>query len=130
MKKITYAQKQGKKSFNWNKFLSKNFTKFSKEREDELFDADELASNWVTCACGNQCAIIPRCETTSAPKDGQLYKLGSKFCDKVSKLRDAYDLKKIPQILKAQEQCQNILEKIEERSFIIIKKMKHESNKN
>lgn len=35
------------------------------------------AGSWVTCACGNQCAIIPR--TDGRPVDRKLQELGLKF---------------------------------------------------
>lgn len=37
-----------------------------------------LSGNWVSCACGNQCAVIPR-KTNGQPKDLVLARLGSEF---------------------------------------------------
>ncbi|PRP68131.1 hypothetical protein [Nonlabens agnitus] len=51
----TYAETQGKKPFDWNEFLS-----MEDITQDEFKDACYLASEWVTCACGNQCHLIPR----------------------------------------------------------------------
>jgi len=66
----TYAETKGKAPFDWKAFLEKeSYTK------DELFYAKELAKNWVTCACGNQCDVIPR-GYDGKPLDRRLKKLG------------------------------------------------------
>ena len=47
------------------------------ESEDwETWDA--AANDWVMCACGNQCAVIPR-GMTGAPRDALLSSLGRDF---------------------------------------------------
>ncbi len=66
----TYAQTRGDKSFNWNKFLNREYIS-----ESEWIKAEARAGSWVTCACGNQCSIIPR-ETNGMPKDKTLSTLG------------------------------------------------------
>lgn len=121
MKKITFAKEQGSKPFNWNKFLDKDFTIFSKKRSEQLKNASDLASNWITCACGNQCAIIPRDLRYGNPRDGRLRKLGMDFSNAVCNLEDNYKTKKITKIKSAQKKCKVILAKIEERSAVIIK---------
>lgn len=69
----TYAETQGKKPFDWNAFLEKeSYT------EDELYQAIDSAIDWVTCACGNQCDVIPR-GYDGKPLDRRLKKLGREF---------------------------------------------------
>lgn len=63
--------------FDWNEFLSKEnitYTDWNK--------ANYLAGSWVTCACGNQCKIIPR-GRFGVPKDPILYKLGLLFATSI-----------------------------------------------
>lgn len=79
----TYARAEGEKEFDWNKFLKKE--KFT---EEELDDADYKASDWVTCACGNMCSIIPR--EDGQPLDKRLAKLGEAFANHVSKMQENY----------------------------------------
>jgi hypothetical protein len=70
----TYREEQKGQAFDWNAFLNKkNIT------EDEWYDAVELAKSWVTCACGNQCSIIPRDFTTGSPVDEKLKHLGGGY---------------------------------------------------
>ena len=70
----TYSETQGKKFFDWNQFLE-NPPLFSSEKH---LDACDLSCEWVTCACGNLCDIIPR-NRIGAPKDYHLEKLGMMF---------------------------------------------------
>jgi len=55
-----------------------------KELNNVSTDADwkrleKFSQNWVTCACGNQCAIIPRLKANGEPKDDALRYLGIEF---------------------------------------------------
>lgn len=73
MKLETYAKQHGKKPFNWNKFLNQE-----EINENEWLNAESLAENWVTCACGNQCDVIPRDEY-GMPLDYDLIHIGLLF---------------------------------------------------
>lgn len=69
----TYSEKLGRDPFNWNAFLN----------DDNLSsidwsDAVGRAGNWVTCACGNECSVIPR-DDIGEPLDGKLAHSGMKF---------------------------------------------------
>ena len=66
----TYSEEKGEEVFDWNKALSAK--RISDKTWDELV---KKAGDWVTCACGNQCAIIPRNED-GEPKDKVLTLLG------------------------------------------------------
>jgi hypothetical protein len=67
----TYSEVEGKEAFDWNKALSAKV--ISIKTWDEL---RHKAGDWVTCACGNQCAIIPRSSDTGRPLDELLATLG------------------------------------------------------
>jgi hypothetical protein len=59
--------------FDWNIFLNKkNIT------SAQFIDAKNKSSKWVTCACGNQCASIPR-DLYGEPKDQLLRGYGNDF---------------------------------------------------
>tara|TARA_R110000850_G_scaffold49576_1_gene122203 strand:- start:1610 stop:1921 length:312 start_codon:yes stop_codon:yes gene_type:complete len=69
----TYTESKNETLFNWNKFLNqKEIT------EKEWSFAKDLSVDWVTCACGNQCDVIPR-YGGGGPKDILLYNLGMSF---------------------------------------------------
>ncbi len=68
-----YSQKELDEPFDWSAFLQK--TEFTpKETEDAFF----LSGSWVTCACGNQCDVIPR-DFKGEPEDCALHELGMVF---------------------------------------------------
>ena len=68
----TYAQVTGQETFDWNAFLDRK-KKTIKKKDWKI--VEEIAQNWTTCACGNQCSIIPR-ELNGEPVDKKLTKLG------------------------------------------------------
>lgn len=78
----TYAETVGEVPFDWNLFLADPPLADTREH----LEACTRAQYWTTCACGNQCAIIPR-ENTDAvgssrrgsPSDGTLNGLGHQF---------------------------------------------------
>lgn len=76
---MTYAESQHTASFDWNAFLS-NPPVFE---SPEHHKASRLSSPWVTCACGNQCSIIPR-NRVGAPLDPKLCDLGCEFAGFIS----------------------------------------------
>lgn len=74
----TFAETQGKPSFDWNLALA-NPPKIDSEEHKQLV---KLSGDWVTCACGNQCAIIPR-SNGLVPDDKELNELGIDFCKSI-----------------------------------------------
>lgn len=103
----TYAESQGRQPFDWNQFLS------TEEHTDEEWEeASWLAAEWPTCACGNQCSIIPRDYMTGKPEDMTLYCLGMVFSN-------AIDGKSV-------QEAKEILMKIEKRSAELIAKIRGE----
>lgn len=129
MEKIkTFAEDKGEEPFDWNEFLNRE-----EYTLEELIKADNLASSWVTCACGNQCAEIPRvserCIGFNSPVDLILKQLGFEFSDK---LECMYIFKKNhnkTMFDKSRKGAKQILEKIEIRSSEILKEMQSGSEK-
>lgn len=77
----TYAESEGKEPFDWSEFLNKeNIT------EEEWTNAYLLSNEWVTCACGNQCDLIPR-NDDGIPKDLELNLLGCFFHNHIASRR-------------------------------------------
>lgn len=128
----TYAEKNNRKSTNWLKFLNK---KCEKMTENQVTAKSNLSGDWVTCACGNQCAIIPR-DSYGVPIDKKLRNLGGAFHDSgIAKMEDYIkdalntdykdDIKKYYKLAnKSREKALKILFKIEERSAELIKQVK------
>lgn len=106
----SFAEASGEKPFDWNAVLAKPWTSYS---WTELTELRNKARHWTTCACGSQCAIIPRSpEITSGgvgmPLDEKLANLGTRFYSLIchGEWRDA----------------KLTLKQIERRSLILIKK--------
>tara|TARA_R110000772_G_scaffold249530_2_gene363959 strand:+ start:78730 stop:79161 length:432 start_codon:yes stop_codon:yes gene_type:complete len=134
---MKYSVKQGRKLINWNKRLNqlekdiKKLTKSKFLRKSERLQ--KLAGEWVTCACGNQCDVIPRYSKDLAnhfkgePKDSALSDLGLKFHVDIEEINiRVYNDESAKQVKKAIKEAKETLNKIELRSAILIIK---ESNK-
>ena len=68
-----YATTKRRKFFDWNAFLAQDTIKAA-----DWVKAKVRAGSWVSCACGNQCAIIPR-NNDGQPLDNSLYHSGMQF---------------------------------------------------
>src|SRR6266853_2146737 len=101
----TFAETQGIAPFDWNKALD-DVISVSPDNDTCNYLANK-AESWVTCACGNQCAIIPRYDDEGEPRDCDLADLGYKFYSSVG----------AKNFIKAK----TILRDIEARSAILIK---------
>lgn len=75
-KEELYTEAEGKAPFDWNKALNAPLI-------TNWVEMHHLSGSWVTCACGNQCAIIPR-DTDGEPRDGRLSELGYLFHDYIN----------------------------------------------
>jgi len=73
----TYTEIKRGKVFDWHAFLAKDT-----HDEDAWHEAVNLAGEWVTCACGGQCAALPR-TAGGAPEDEHLYELGCLFSTQI-----------------------------------------------
>lgn len=92
----SYAESKGKAKFDWRKWLKR------KNHKDGAWKwASKRAAAWVTCACGNQCAIIPR-GITGVPLDNELAMMGgiTGFYGAVAAKNASYALKWLEQIEK------------------------------
>ncbi len=69
----TYTEVEGSVPFDWYEALNRDII-----TEDEWEDLEKLARSWVTCACGVQCAIIPR-DGDGVPIDSELKNLGGDY---------------------------------------------------
>ena len=98
---MTYTETKHKPAINWWDRIN------SKEPDWDEWSGD--SGDWVLCATGSQCEIIPRNED-GEPKDFLLHSLGMKFHNAV--------------LAKDQKLMEFILHAIEERSRIIITKIK------
>jgi len=68
-----YSQARGKEPIDWYNELTQ--PSISQHRWRKL---KPLAREWVTCACGNLCDVIPR-DHSGMPIDLTLAKLGTQF---------------------------------------------------
>lgn len=70
-----YTETKNRKPFDWFEALSKDCSKMTIKESERLANK---AGEWITCASGNQCAIIPR-DKDGEPLDKQLKSLGTQF---------------------------------------------------
>jgi hypothetical protein len=96
-----YAETKGESAFDWNALLENPPEYLSNEH----YRACDLSGEWVTCACGNLCDIIPR-SPIGRPSDTELESLGVNFY---------YAIKECEW-----QKAKEILAKIEKRSEEII----------
>lgn len=119
MKSKSYSQTESGSIFDWNTalqtavFLKKLTTaksNFNTEPYQEAYkrfreELEDLASDWVTCACGNQCSVLER-DSYGIPEDRNLRLWGIEFAQNVED--EAWHLAK------------RTLKKIEQRSAKLI----------
>lgn len=74
----TYCETQNAQPFDWWEFLDLADAGKIAKHSPEHDVAGGLALGWTTCACGAQCAVIPR-HKNGKPKDMELTRLGSNF---------------------------------------------------
>jgi hypothetical protein len=74
------------KDFNWFLFFEQSAKEISLE---VLTEAEKLASNWVSCACGQLCKALPRgvYDNPNEPKDPELSELGYNFHGEIEDAR-------------------------------------------
>lgn len=72
---LTYTEVKCEPPFDWNAFLAQDPATIT---EKDWSYADDLAADWVSCACGNQCSVIPR-DRFGEPIDQRLAQLGVMF---------------------------------------------------
>lgn len=72
----TYAEARDYPPVDWPAFIQR--ARNGEVTEVWWMNAQSIAGDWVTCACGNLCASIPR-EPDGTPIDNYLAKLGAQF---------------------------------------------------
>lgn len=109
-----YSVSQGKKETDWwaeltilEQLKQKGQENWTKEEHIKYSELCSLAGQWVTCACGNQCSIIPR--EHGVPNDHILFDEGINFSSHVDSLNV--------------ERAAETLERIEVRSERLIKQI-------
>jgi hypothetical protein len=110
----TFTEANGRKPFDWNAFLNqKHFTLA------EMRIAQAKAESWVTCACGMQCAAIPR-HPKGMPMDLHLADLGEHFMDHINNMAGASNghLRSLHQ-----QKAKDVLAKIETRAAELIREV-------
>lgn len=85
----TYTEVHSKKEpFDWNRFLRNVIRRKTRLPDDEMKQVFDLSADWVTCACGTMCSIIPRGGDDSydeaEPLDTKLRDLGINFHKQIS----------------------------------------------
>ncbi|WP_216726153.1 hypothetical protein [Hymenobacter siberiensis] len=76
--KVSYLQAKGITPYDWNAFLT------AEHRTEEQWNiAKTLSRDWVSCACGSQCNVLPRRHYNGEPKDEMLSELGLNFMDSI-----------------------------------------------
>ena len=111
----TFAKTRNVAPFDWNAFLAKD--KFT---EAEMINALNLAGEWVTCACGNLCAALPR-NPNGEPLDYELADLGNKFYEALCSMEAHYSWIDTEGTIKWRDKARGILAAIEDRSAILLK---------
>lgn len=109
----TYAASCHRKPFDWHAFLRrKTYT------EASLRAANDRAGEWVTCACGNQCKVIPRLDD-GEPIDDVLSDLGMTFYHWIGQMvaEDGITLKD------ARREALTTLTRIERRAQVLIRQV-------
>ena len=98
------------KPFDWNDFLDRGNR--GQINGWELNRARSLSGDWITCACGNQCDVIPRYES-GCPIDEELYHLGLRFHSCIAKENYSFAI--------------HLLSEIEARSTYLINRIQNET---
>jgi len=115
----TYNQQRAEAApVDWNKILE---TPYEQAIQQLIVwkEYEGKAGSWVTCACGNQCNIIPR-DNGGEPEDGKLTELGFDFYGCIKQTRRALEYKDQISYEAAIKKAKGILLNIEKRSTELI----------
>jgi hypothetical protein len=106
---MKYSIHKGLLSFDWNKFLSVR----KRYSDENIFYAVRLSSNWITCACGQQCETILRDEK-GMPNDPILQAKGRRFTFYIAAM---YNSRKFISYERNRLRAKAALARIEKRSL-------------
>lgn len=107
-----YAEEFNKEAFDWNRALKNAIRRTTPMPKAQHVGLYELAGEWVTCACGNQCSIIPR-SSIGEPEDEILRKLGFEFACRIT--------------MSHWSKAKQTLKQIEQRSALLIREIKSQA---
>lgn len=124
---MTYAESQGEQPFNWLAALKPGLT------YEQLLTLKNLSGSWPTCACGNQCNVIPRWTIKDydendhniygQPKDPVLSGLGYSFNNYILHARDYAKDGELEKRDLYIEHARRIFLEIEQRAVELIKQI-------
>lgn len=121
MKKSYTEKKRHKKPFNWIEALGHPQNMYDWEK---MAIMTSKASNWVTCACGVQCSVLPR-NQLGEPRDPKLALYGRLFNDHIQKMNDFHiETDRLSMYFEfARVNAIATLHKIERRSAYLLRKL-------
>lgn len=102
-------------NFCWFLFLEQPDDQIT---EDQIEEAYHKSTEWVTCACGQVCASIPR-NQSNEPDDETLYELGMQFMFELQDAREQFYIK--DSFRNCLNYAKDILIKIEQRTTELLK---------
>ena len=114
-------------TINWNTRLNA-IIDTSKETpsESEIGKWKNESESWVTCAVGNACDVIPRCEK-GRPYDEELAELGVKFYHNMKKVYESSHYNRPEGVILGAAMARKTLSKIEARISELIEQVNSES---
>lgn len=113
----TYSETKNKKPIHWNLILQPNRKR--KLTRKQLLIMEKKSAGWITCACGNQCDIIPRSSFGGRPFDEPLYRLGVRFHSLIAEMHYNFGDDEAVEVYRVG--AVDTLKKIEKRSALLIK---------
>lgn len=116
----TYAESKNMKTINWNGVLNALSKDNLNSKQIKYFA--EKSADWVTCACGNQCDVIPRTDD-GEPYDDELDDLGVEFCMLWQRVGLFTYAKQTDKIKRTVKELMITLDLIEQRSIFLLKEM-------
>lgn len=104
----------------WLEFLTLPKKAYNSELLNKAVNA---SASWVTCACGNQCDIIPR-DDDGSPLDDELYHLGCNFAHLIERLAGFYlEEEEILEFSLSRSTALDLLKEIEHRANLILSQL-------
>ncbi len=102
-------------NFCWFLFLEQPDDQITEFQIEEAYDK---STKWVTCACGQVCASIPR-NQSNEPDDETLYELGMQFMFELENAREQFYIR--DSFKKCLNDAKDILIEIEQRTAELLK---------
>jgi hypothetical protein len=113
----SYTYSKNKPTTDWGPLLKLSY---AKQDIETLANMKSNAGDWVTCACGNTCRILPRKGAAGEPEDEELSDLGMVFYKKVHAMYFSFECKNKIAFKDSRILAIETLKKIEARSLFLI----------